>query len=460
MFSSRLILLLSLVATTALAQDGLTRGDSLRRREYQTYATTNLFVDPTGSDTGACTSSGTTACATLTGALSKLPARISNNVTITVAAGTYTDTVTIRGFISGGGSNSPTLTVQSSLAAAPVSAATGTSTAFTDAPDTGTVVGVLEDTSKSWTVDELKGYFLEITSGAQTGAVRPIISNDSRNVRFVGSFATDPIVGVSFRISRPGAVWSSNGISTMTDNSVNITVSGIDQTTQLTAARNFGTVTFSLLRIITPSSASAVSFSGGRYTFTASSTSASFLQSATGPGLNVAQVPTSAQISMVSLGTMFVRTGSVTSNAAMLLSKGNQVQIQSTSAVYAQGSPTSVGVIETNTEFVATNSTRTNLYIDCAAAASTTALRSNQLAVTSRPSLLGAYTISILDCTTGVSLGNGSTFNLSSGGTWTTTGVTTEILLDATAYSYSTVNGFSGSFVASPKGTRFSVGSP
>lgn len=459
MFSSRLILLLSLVATTALAQEGLTRGDSLRRREYQTYATGTFFVDPTGSDTNACTSTGTSACASLTGALAKLPARLSNNVTITVAAGTYTDSPTIRGFVSGGGASTSTLTITSALAAAPVSSATGSITSFTDQPDDGNETGILGDSTKTWTTNELRGYFLEITSGAQLGAVRPIISNNATDVRFVGSFSTDPLVGVTYRISSPGATWpAGKGITTITDNTAAISLSGIDQTLGIAGARNYGTVTFALMRVVTSTSATAVALSGGRYVFTTAS--ASYLSSASGPGLSTNPVPTSAQPSMVMLGTMYVNTNSVTSNTAMLLGAGSTLQIQSTSALYVSGGPTSVATIEANSEFSAVNSTRTNLYIACGGGAGTTALRSNQLTTTGRPVRLGAYTLTLSSCETGLNLGNGSSFNLSSGGTWTASGVTTEILLDATAYSYSTVNGFSGSFVASPKGTRFSVGSP
>ena len=452
---SRLLLLLSLLAACVFAQDGVTRGDALRRREYQTYATTNLFVDSEfGSDTNACTASGANACASLTGALAKVPARISNNVTITMT-GTFTDTPNIRGFVAGGGALTSTLTVTSSLQAAPVSSTTGSITAIIDQPDDGNDVGYVTDTTKTWTTDELKGYFLEITSGAQSGAVRPIISNTATTVRYIGSFATDPIVGVTYRISRPGAVWASNGIQNITDNSAAITIVGIDQPGNIIAARNFGTVTFSLPRIVT-ATATSVSLSGGRYTF--SSTSASYLSSGTGAGLGLNPVPLSAQTTMLTLGTMFVRTGSTTSNTALLLNRGNIVELASTSTLYAQGAPVSVGTVATNSDFAAVGSSRTNVFIDCTGSGATTGLRSNRLVSTAKPSRISLYTLTLISCATGVNIGNGSSFNLNT--TWTSSGVTTDILLDATGYTYSTVNGFSGSFVASPKGTRFSIGSP
>lgn len=52
----KLLLVLALLFSEAVLADGITRGDALRRREYQTSATVALFVDPTGSDTGTCTS--------------------------------------------------------------------------------------------------------------------------------------------------------------------------------------------------------------------------------------------------------------------------------------------------------------------------------------------------------------------------------------------------------------------
>lgn len=70
-----LSLLLSL--GVAEAQDPvLVRGGALKRRAYQTYAPVTLYVDPTGSDSNPCTSSGTAACLTTTGALMKLPRNI------------------------------------------------------------------------------------------------------------------------------------------------------------------------------------------------------------------------------------------------------------------------------------------------------------------------------------------------------------------------------------------------
>lgn len=452
------LFVLPLLAACVFAQD-LTRGDALRRREYQTYATTSLFVDPTGSDTNACTSSGTSACASLTGALAKLPARISNNVTVTMATGTYTDTVAIRGFISGSGATSPTLTISSSLQAAPVSSATGTITTVLDQPDNGSDVGYVVDTSKTWTTDELKGYILEISSGTQSGAVRPIVSNSGTTIRFVGAFTTDPLIGDTFRISRPGAVWSSGGITNITDNSVAITLSGIDQTAGLTAARNYGTTTFQLMRIIT-GSGTAMTLSGGRYVF--SSTSASTMLGGSSPAINVIPVPVSGQPNFVLLSNMHLRTGSTTSSAAFLVGRGsNLIETNSGSSVYFEGQPVSVGVVEVNAPLRSIAAIRTSIFIDCQTTTSTVGLRSNQLTSTAgtAPSS-AAYNVNFINCGTAVSLGNGAQFNVFTGGTWTGSGATTDITLDSTNYLYNTVNGFSGSFVASPKGTRFSIGSP
>lgn len=67
------LLLLVLWALSVFAQPTITRGGGLKKRAYQTYGAMTLYVDPSGSDSNAYTSSGTDACATLHGAMGKVP---------------------------------------------------------------------------------------------------------------------------------------------------------------------------------------------------------------------------------------------------------------------------------------------------------------------------------------------------------------------------------------------------
>ena len=142
-------LLIVLLASFAFAQDGVTRGDALRRREYQTYSAVTLFVDPTGADTNACTASGTAACATVTGALSKLPRFIRQNVVINVATGAYSTSFNVQSFTFDPGV-SLTIDGETVLATLTTGTPTGTFTAVT--LNSAASLATLTDSGQSWTV--------------------------------------------------------------------------------------------------------------------------------------------------------------------------------------------------------------------------------------------------------------------------------------------------------------------
>lgn len=182
---TRFIYFLSLISALVLAgEPQVTRGDALKRREYQTYAAVTLYVDPTGSDSNACTASGTSACLTLQGALNKLPRFIRNNVTVNVAAGTYV------------GNWQAVFTMEVGASAAiPSFNVTGPSmSTFTPATGsaTGTLTSVsqqavplstLADTGQSWTVNDLRGRFIRFTSGS--GSTKLIIANTATTITYL-----------------------------------------------------------------------------------------------------------------------------------------------------------------------------------------------------------------------------------------------------------------------------------
>ena len=203
------LIFLALLPSLVFAQPTVTRGGALKKRQYQTYSNLTLYVDPTGSDSGACTSSGTGACATLGGALGKLPKNIRHTVQVNVAAGTYTETVQVTGFALSRPPNdtsaSAALTISGTMGAPTLTTGTTsgtlTSTSMSAPPSTVT------DSGQSWTVDELKGRFLLMTSGARNGTYYPIVSNTATVLR-LASIDILLVSGATYSIVEPKTVFS------------------------------------------------------------------------------------------------------------------------------------------------------------------------------------------------------------------------------------------------------------
>lgn len=196
-----------LVASFAFAQPSVTRGGALKKRAYQTYAAATYYVDPTGSDSNACTASGTSACLTLQSVLNRLPLNIKHAVTINVAAGTYPEsplvppyTFTTTGSLTITGTRTtPTL----------VSGTTsGTLTSASNHPTASAGAALIIDTAQTWTVDDLSGRFVEITSGASSGTICPIASNTATTLSTTCLWGTPPGVGTTYAIRTPGSVFT------------------------------------------------------------------------------------------------------------------------------------------------------------------------------------------------------------------------------------------------------------
>lgn len=169
-----------LAACASFAQPTVTRGGALKKRAYQTYGAMTLYVDPAGSDSNACTASGTSACATLTGALGKLPRNINHAVTINIAAGTYVENPTIGPFTFGATGGTPgTLSIQGDWTqyTPPTGTTTGTVTSYT--AGTNGTPPTWTDSGQSWTPSSLKGVFFRMTSGAFSGQVRAVITDNT-----------------------------------------------------------------------------------------------------------------------------------------------------------------------------------------------------------------------------------------------------------------------------------------
>lgn len=212
------LMLLPLLASCVFAQDGITRGDALRRREFQTYGTVSLFVDPAGNDSNACTSSGAAnACLTVQGALDKLPRIIRHAVTVSVAAGTYAGFVVgDRVFSPAGTGSNPTgsITVAGSKrnATPTTGTATGTLTGVSGSSSSGTTV--LIDSGQTWTVSDpiLDGAYVRITSGVQSGQTRAIVRNGSTTLEVYPALFPTPSVSDTYVIEVPAVILNSGVI--------------------------------------------------------------------------------------------------------------------------------------------------------------------------------------------------------------------------------------------------------
>jgi hypothetical protein len=168
-----------------------------------TTATATYYVDPTGSNSGACTASGSGACSNLTGALAKLPVRVSNAITINIAAGTYTDNIVMNNVDLNA---ALTLTGPALANITPsTGAATGTLTTVANNPE----AAIMTDSAQSWTTDNLIGHFMVMTSGPANAQVRVIARNTATTITLASPFANSPATTNTYAIQAPAAVFTS-----------------------------------------------------------------------------------------------------------------------------------------------------------------------------------------------------------------------------------------------------------
>lgn len=205
----RFPLLLLLLASSAFAQPTVTRGGALKKRQYQTYANATYYVDPAGSDSNACTASGTSACLTLQGVFNKLPDIIRHTITINVAAGTFVGDSTL---------SQKTFQAASSTAGNSVGVFITGAALQNVTPASGSATGTLSGTGSGnnplptftvagagWTTNDFRGAFLVMTGGAQSGARMPIVANDATTLTTL-PWGTYPSAGDAFAIQAPSTV--------------------------------------------------------------------------------------------------------------------------------------------------------------------------------------------------------------------------------------------------------------
>lgn len=172
----------------------------------QTTAAMTLYVDPTGSDSNPCAAAGTSACLTIQGAVNKVPYLIRHAVIINVAAGSYSTAVNIstRTFTDAGSFTLQGSTTWTTSTIA-TGSATGTSTAYTAAVPSTVSLGTFTDSTQAWTVNDLKGRFLTITSGAASGQQRVIVGNTATALN-LNSTITSLVSGTTYSIQEPSTI--------------------------------------------------------------------------------------------------------------------------------------------------------------------------------------------------------------------------------------------------------------
>lgn len=175
---------------------------------YQcTTAAMTLYVDVDGgSDSNDCTAAGTSACATIQGAVNKVPRCLRHGVTVNVAAGNYAGFY-VSGFLCDPSVQTTTggLFIDAFAAFADAGVATGnaTGTATAGSAGSGTTFGTLTDAAATWTASDLVGRFITITGGTGSGQTRVISANTGTVITIVGTW-TAPAALSTYVIQDPG----------------------------------------------------------------------------------------------------------------------------------------------------------------------------------------------------------------------------------------------------------------
>ena len=325
-----------------------TRGGNLKRRQYQTSANISYYVDGTlGSDSNACTSSGTGACATFTAAIGKVPYRIAHTVTINVAAGTYTAAMQIVGFNiarpSGNLSASAALNITGTQIAPTLTGGTTSGTLTAVAAASGPTLQLLTDSGQSWVVDELIGRNIQMTSGGANTRYFTIAHNTATTLSIVANTSSTSIAaGNTYNLMTPGAIFTggtrfqsnSGGTITVTD----IAFSSTATVSAMSLLQNASSITLTRVRAAAGGTGAAIS-STLPITMSTMTITGGFYQGGTGvcgtQFLNIG--------SLSILGAEF-RNAAVGNFGAICIS--NNVQF-STLGMYAEADASSIGGVLT-----------------------------------------------------------------------------------------------------------------
>lgn len=163
-----------------------------------------LYVSTTGSDQND--GSQARPVASISEALNRLPQYGNKNITVNIAAGTYVEDIVLNTSMNGRKGllliqADPSATWLAATVATGVSSGTFASVAAatSTAGAKGTVTGA------GWTVDNLKGVFVKVTSGAWSGKYIPIFRNSATELEF-GYAAVTNLNGATFELVTPPVI--------------------------------------------------------------------------------------------------------------------------------------------------------------------------------------------------------------------------------------------------------------
>ncbi len=156
--------------------------------QQATIADVDLYVSTTGNDSNACTASGASACLTIDGAIRKIPRPLQHRVRVFVGAGSF-GAFSISGFTTNIGTQRTTagILIDGALATS-TTLATGTTsgTATSGTAGADDTFGTLVDSGQSWTTDDLRGRFVEVTGGLGAGQLSVICANTATTITVCG----------------------------------------------------------------------------------------------------------------------------------------------------------------------------------------------------------------------------------------------------------------------------------
>lgn len=177
-----------------------------------------FFVDTRGNDLNTCTAAFTDGgrngpCATPQGATNRMPKLLRHGVLVNVAPLPDAGPASYPCFYFGGFTEDPGsaqglnagVLFDGQLVADTVATGTATGTATAVSTGSGVTFGTMDDSTQSWTVNNLQGKLVTITSGTGTGTVRVISSNTATQFTIVGTWPSPvPVVGSGYAIVQPG----------------------------------------------------------------------------------------------------------------------------------------------------------------------------------------------------------------------------------------------------------------
>jgi hypothetical protein len=421
----RFLALLCLVATLAQAQgpaifvSGGGGAGSSSTAGQATTAALQFYVDPTGSNSNACTATGAAACLTYQGAVDKAPKNIRHLVTVSGAAGTYATGLRLSGFtIDNSFSSTAGLIVEGPSTFVDVTPTTGsaTGTATAGTAGSGVTFGTLTDSAATWTVNDFRGKFIVITGGTGSGQVKQITANTATVITIAGTW-TAPTTSSTYAIRSPAATITGLAAAiTSPTGGTSVAAAGI----QIVNNQAFGAlvstggaITIRNLGVAVAGSPMVASGPGSVMVFQSSLVGTSGIAFTSVIGATV-YVNASAVINagagsilvnhFGNLGLINSYAQSVGNGGALTVSGGSRATVTSTQFSVSGGS--SAGVSASTGGYVTTS----NIRCDCASAATSACVISGTPSVTvgAQFASINSGSTDVTNCTSGVVANAGS----------------------------------------------------